>query len=184
MSYNLRVPTPILLISLAVAGCGKSPHANAVENAENPPVAIAPQPQTKPQSSNPAPSTIRSSNAVDPKSAKSALAVIVGYASLLEQGHIADTRRLWTEGSDASVVEAQLGEFERIKVEIGDPGQMEGAAGSSYIDVPLQLTGRTKSGEAVALAGTATLRRVNDVPGSTELQRRWHIYRVVLQPRP
>ena len=110
--------------------------------------------------------------------------MIVGYASLLEQGHIADTRRLWTEGSDASVVEAQLGEFERIKVEIGDPGQMEGAAGSSYIDVPLQLTGRTKSGEAAALAGTATLRRVNDVPGSTELQRRWHIYRVELQPRP
>jgi hypothetical protein len=60
---------------------------------------------------------------------------------------------------------------------------MEGAAGSSYIDVPLQLTGRMK-GEEVALAGTATLRRVNDVPGSTELQRRWHIYRVELQPRP
>ena len=182
MPYDLRFPTRILLLSLAVAGCGKSPDTNAVENAENPPA--APQPQTKPQSSNPAPSTIRSGKAVDPKSAKSALAVLVGYASLLEQGHIADTRRLWTEGSDTSVVEAQLGEFERLKVKIGDPGQMEGAAGSSYIDVPLQLTGRTKSGEAVALAGTATLRRVNDVPGSTELQRRWHIYRVDLQPRP
>jgi len=112
------------------------------------------------------------------------LTVLVGYASLLEQGHIADTRRLWTDGSNMSVVEAQLGEFERIKVKIGDPGQIEGAAGSSYIEVPLQLTGGTKSGEAVALAGAATLRRVNDVPGSTELQRRWHIYRVVLQPRP
>ena len=107
----------------------------------------------------------------------------MGYASLLEQGPLADTRRLWTEGGDTSVVDAQLGKFERIKVKIGDPGQMEGAAGSSYIDVPLQLTGRMK-GEEVALAGTATLRRVNDVPGSTELQRRWHIYRVELQPRP
>ena len=107
----------------------------------------------------------------------------MGYASLLEQGHLADTRRLWTEGGDTSVVDAQLGKFERIKVKIGDPDQMEGAAGSSYIDVPLQLTGRMK-GEEVALAGTATLRRVNDVPGSTELQRRWHIYRVELQPRP
>ena len=108
----------------------------------------------------------------------------MGYARLLEQGHLAGTSRLWTEGSDTSVVDAKLGKLERIKVKIGDPGQMEGAAGSSYIDVPLQLTGRTKSGEAVVLAGTGTLRRVNDVPGSTELQRRWHIYRVVLQPRP
>ena len=110
--------------------------------------------------------------------------MLVGYASLLEQGHIGDTRRLWTEGGDSSAVEAQLAQLERIKVKIGDPGQMEGAAGSSFIDVPIQLTGRTKSGETVALAGTATLRRVNDVPGSTELQRRWHIYRVELQPRP
>lgn len=179
MPHALLVPNRILLISLALAGCGKSPERNAVENTEIPPVAMAPQPQTR----NPAPAN-RSSNAVDPKSAKSAQAVLVGYAGLLEQGHLADTRRLWTEGSDMSVVEAQLGKLERIKVEIGDPGKMEGAAGSSYIDVPLQLTGRTKSGEAVALAGTATLRRVNDVPGSTELQRRWHIYRVVLQPRP
>lgn len=110
--------------------------------------------------------------------------MVIGYASLLEQGHIAYSRRLWAEGSDPSPVEAQLESLERIKVKIGDPGGMEGAAGSSYVDVPLQLTGRTKSGQAAKLAGAATLRRVNDVPGSTELQRRWHIYRVELQPRP
>jgi len=183
MPHAPLFPNRILLISLALAGCGKSPETNVVENAEIPPVAMAPQPQTRPQSSNLAPPANRSSNAVDPKSAKAAKAVLVGYASLLEQGHLADTRRLWTEGGDTSVVDAQLGKFERIKVKIGDPDQMEGAAGSSYIDVPLQLTGRMK-GEEVALAGTATLRRVNDVPGSTELQRRWHIYRVELQPRP
>ena len=184
MPNKLHYSIHLMLTSLAMAGCGKSPETNALENAENPPAAIAPQPQTRPRASNLAPPANRSSKAVDPKSAKAALTVLVGYASLLEQGHLADTRRLWTEGSDTSVVDGQLGKLDRIKVKIGNPGQMEGAAGSSYIDVPLQLTGLAKSGEAVALSGTATLRRANDVPGSTELQRRWHIYRVELQPRP
>ena len=88
---NLRVRTPILLISLAVAGCGKSPHANAVENAENPPVAIPPQPQSKPQSSEPAPSTVRFQKTRSiPKSAKSrALAVIVVTAACWSRGNSA-----------------------------------------------------------------------------------------------
>jgi hypothetical protein len=60
---------------------------------------------------------------------------------------------------------------------------MEGAAGSIYVEVPLQLTGHAKNGEPLALAGMASLCRANDGPGSTELQRHWHIYRVVLQPQ-
>lgn len=59
---------------------------------------------------------------------------------------------------------------------VGIPGPVEGAAGSLYVEVPVQLYGRMKSGEPFSSAGTVTLRRVNDVPGSTAEQRRWRIY--------
>ena len=110
--------------------------------------------------------------------------VVLRYARLIEDGEFPEARRLWTGASDLGAVENQLHQFRQIEATVGDPGQMEGAAGSSYIDIPMQLTGRAKDGEPLSLTGTVTLRRVNEVPGSTELQRRWHIYRVELQPRP
>ena len=54
---------------------------------------------------------------------------------------------------------------------------MEGAAGSVFIEVPARVVLEPES-----LAGTVTLRRVNDVPGSTAEQRRWHVYRTDLKP--
>jgi hypothetical protein len=61
---------------------------------------------------------------------------------------------------------------------------MEGAAGSSYVEIPFRLYGKLKAGRTFNLVGPITLRRVNDVPGSTEEQRRWHIYQSGLKPRP
>jgi hypothetical protein len=55
---------------------------------------------------------------------------------------------------------------------------MEGAAGSSYVTVPVIFYGKSKEGQSFRRAATVTLRRVNDVPGSSEAQRRWHIERV------
>jgi hypothetical protein len=54
---------------------------------------------------------------------------------------------------------------------------MEGAAGSIYITVPIVLYG-TLDGKKLHRSGNVILRRVNDVPGSTEAQRRWHIERI------
>lgn len=58
------------------------------------------------------------------------------------------------------------------EVEVGEPGAMEGAAGSIYIEIPATV------GD---LSGTVILRRVNDVPGSTAEQRRWHVERDTLK---
>jgi hypothetical protein len=55
---------------------------------------------------------------------------------------------------------------------------MEGAAGSSYINVPVVLDGKLQSDAIRHRSGSAILRRVNDVPGSTEAQRHWHIERI------
>jgi hypothetical protein len=43
--------------------------------------------------------------------------------------------------------------------------------------VPLTVSG-VLDGTRVSRQATAILRRVNDVPGSTEAQRHWHIERI------
>ena len=63
-------------------------------------------------------------------------------------------------------------------LEIGKPGAPEGAAGSIYVTVPIVHYGKSGDGADSRRAGEVILRRVNDVPGSSEAQRRWHIERV------
>jgi hypothetical protein len=61
-----------------------------------------------------------------------------------------------------------------VVVQDTPPPEPEGAAGSVYLSVPLELVGSVGS-RHVEHPAKLTLRRVNDVPGSTEAQRRWHI---------
>ncbi|MDF5718657.1 MAG: hypothetical protein PUP93_33520 [Rhizonema sp. NSF051] len=60
-------------------------------------------------------------------------------------------------------------------VKIGKPGEIDGAAGSLNIEIPVSITATTKNGTRQSFRGSYVLRRVNNVPGSTAQQRRWHI---------
>ena len=117
---------------------------------------------------------------IDPKSAEGAGQVLQSFGALIEQKRFGEARQLWAGGtpqaqmSDAEFA-AQYGGYSEIHLQVGAPGDMEGAAGSLYIDIPVVLYGRLADGRQFSRSGTATLRRVNDVPGSTEAQRRWHI---------
>lgn len=68
-------------------------------------------------------------------------------------------------------------DYSHISVTAGKPGDQEGAAGSIYLSVPLTISG-AMHGKRVSRSATAILRRVNDVPGSTEAQRHWHLERL------
>jgi hypothetical protein len=124
---------------------------------------------------------------IDPKSGRGAGQMLQSYAALLEQGRLAEARRLWTEGGAGSGLSQQdfedvFAKYAEIHAEIGAPGAVEGAAGSAYSEIPVRFYGKLKAGHAFSSVGSATLRRVNDVPGSTDEQRRWHIYRVDVKP--
>ncbi|HET6943179.1 MAG TPA: hypothetical protein VFH89_13550 [Sphingomicrobium sp.] len=119
---------------------------------------------------------------IDPKSAQGAGQVLQTYFALIEQGKYADAYKLWSDGGKATGETAgqfakSFEAYREFHANIGGPGDMEGAAGSSYVDYPVQLYGRTKDGKEFNARGTMTLRRVNDVPGSTAEQRSWHIYK-------
>jgi hypothetical protein len=119
---------------------------------------------------------------IDPKSAQGAGQVLQSYFALVEQGKYAEAYKLWSDGGKASGETADqfaksFEAYREIHANIGGPGDMEGAAGSSYVDYPVQLYGRTRDGKEFNARGTMTLRRVNDVPGSSAEQRSWRIYK-------
>jgi hypothetical protein len=115
---------------------------------------------------------------IDPKSAEAAGQVVQHYGALIEQGRTAEAARLWRSADSASDFAVQLRRYPEAHLEIGSPGGMEGAAGSVYVTVPVVFYGRDENGAAFRRPADVILRRANDVPGSTEEQRRWGIERI------
>ena len=114
---------------------------------------------------------------------RAAVAVGRAYFSLLEQGRYRSALRL--RGGDmplATFVRA-FRPYRRYHGSVGRPGQVEGAAGSLYVELPVRVSGRLRSGRPFSQRGTMILRRVNDVPGATAAQLRWHVYRLDAPPR-
>ena len=155
------------------------PRAPAPENEATPTNTAAPTPPPDRTPVSEAPFT--------ETSAQGAANVVQTYYALIEGGRAADAWRLWGGGGEASNL-SQAAFAERLRryrdyhAEVFAPGEMEGAAGSSYVDVPVRTYGHSADGRAFSRRGTVTLRRVNDVPGSTAEQRRWHLYRSDVEP--
>jgi hypothetical protein len=111
--------------------------------------------------------------AIDPKSAEGAGQVVQHYGALIEQGRWTESWKLWSSPGAAKEFDRNWREVSEVHMEIGKPGDSEGAAGSTYVTVPAIFYG-----DSFRRAADVILRRVNDVPGSTEAQRRWHIERI------
>lgn len=116
-------------------------------------------------------------------SAQGAANVVQTYYALVEEGRFGEARRLWSGAGNASgtsetAFAASFARYGEYHAQIGAPGAIEGAAGSSYVEVPVVLYGRVKNGPAFSRKAMVTLRRLNDVPGSSAEDRRWHIYRI------
>jgi hypothetical protein len=125
-----------------------------------------------------APREVAPEAARDGTGAQAAVDVLKSYYRLIEHGRYEEAWRLrWeSDGGDASDFAAHFADYSEYHATVGNPSEVQGAAGSSYVEVPVQLYGQMKSGESFGSAGTVTLRRVNDVPGATAAQRRWRIY--------
>jgi hypothetical protein len=124
-----------------------------------------------------------------PTSAQGAANVAQGYFADLEAGRYAKAwRRLGPGGRIGWAGEAAFARafkaYRSYHAQVGAPGAIEGAAGSLYVEVPVQVYGRRASGQEVHDRGGVTLRRVNDVPGSTAEQRSWRIFKLTVEPRP
>ena len=116
--------------------------------------------------------------AIDPKSVEAAGQVVQSYGARIEQKQWAEANALWGDAVQAAKFEGELSANPEVHLEIGNPGEPEGAAGSIYVTMPVFFYGDTKDGQPFRRSADVIVRRVNDVPGSTEAQRRWHIERI------
>jgi hypothetical protein len=166
------------LFTLAVAACSQTTNQQTSSNSAQPANDAAPAippPATGPDSKTP---LAEPKGAIDPKSAEAAGQVVQHYGALIEQHRMKEAQALWGSSDRASDFSVQLRRYPDAHLEIGRPGDMEGAAGSSYVTVPVAFYGKDQNDAAFRRKADVILRRVNDVPGSTEAQRRWHIERI------
>jgi len=182
-----------------MAACQRAPEQAAQSNEQNapapqPPAAPvaptapdAPQPPVAPQPPEPGtPGGLPDDRTpleepkgpIDPKSAEAAGQVVQHYGALIEQRRWTESWKLWSEPDAARQFDRNWRDFSEVHLEIGDLGDTEGAAGSIYTTLPVVFYGKKTNGADYRERAEVILRRVNDVPGSTEAQRRWHIERI------
>jgi hypothetical protein len=166
----------LLLGLLALAACGSQRQAQEpARNGESP---VLPAASAPPAVTNSAPPQPEPAATVDPKSSEAAVDLVRGFVDLLNQHRFNEAYMLLGPNAPPrSDFDRQFSRYEDLQVSVGQPGDQEGAAGSIYLSVPLTVS-VLLNGEHTEKPATAIVRRVNDVPGSTEAQRHWHIERI------
>jgi hypothetical protein len=175
MSLRFFLIAPVALALLA--GCDRQPEAAAPTAARF----DAPAPGT-PQSApanhpEPAPSVSAPENlagAAPPVAVAAPDAVLRQWGRAIEARDWARVRALWGHGGadsglSATAFASRWRTLRHPRVTVG-PGDQEGAAGSTYYTAPIRVEDGTRT-----IAGAITIRRVNDVPGATAEQLRWHL---------
>ena len=178
------VQTLIMTAFLVQAACSGRGADNSVTNDAAPtapsapagPVAPAPPSAPKP----PAPNEMLAEpkGPIDPTSTEAAGQVVQSYGALIEQQRWKEANALWGNAAAATKAQTALQAYPIVHIEIGNLGEPEGAAGSIYVTMPVIFYGDDKAGQPFRRSAEVILRRVNDVPGSTEAQRHWHIERI------
>jgi len=165
-------------VVLALAACGRPQPRDSANGNGSLLVPKEAQPAAPPPPTPHPPPLSEPKGPIDPKSVEAAGQVVQQYGALIEQGRWTASRDLWSSADAAKLFERNFRTYADVHVEIGDLGEPEGAAGSIYVTEPVTFYGQKNQGGEYRRAAEVTLRRVNDVPGSTDAERRWHIQRI------
>lgn len=178
-----------LIISALVigwlSGCGStqsselqvSPALSNLQTTTPPPSSV----QTPAATTSPAQTSPLKASPQDSRSeSEEAVAVIQRYYNAIDRRDYEQAYRTWQGNGSASrqtfeAFKNGFAETASTQVKLGEPGQVEGAAGSQYITVPITLLATTQSQTVQQFKGTYVLRR-SLVDGTSTDQRSWHIY--------
>src|SRR3954470_8928779 len=117
----------------------------------------------------------------------SAAQIIVLYYDAIQRRDFAAAFALWSAGGLAGgksrdAFAAGFAKTARVDARIAGPVTIEGAAGSQYATVPIELDTKLVDGKEQHFAGSYVVRR-SMVDGATDEQRRWRIYSASIRPR-
>ena len=123
---------------------------------------------------------------VDPKSDAAAADVVRRYYAAIN-AH--DYSTAWIQWGQDGRPGQRFADFQKgfahtraTSVTIGRMAPSEGAAGSVYATVPVTVDAQLDNGRQQRFVGQYVVRRVNDVPGASADQLRWHIDSATLKP--
>ena len=107
-------------------------------------------------------------------------AIVKDYYAAIRAHDFLRAYRMWqvsgqTGGRSFAQFEAGFDSTESVDARVGAAGRVEGAAGSRFVTVPVDISARLRNGTQQHFAGTYTLRRV-EVPGASPAQQKWHLY--------
>ena len=127
----------------------------------------------------PQPFAIAAQAQAAPSTAQDPVQLIRNYYRWINQKKYAGAFAIWEMREDGTAVNGQT--FEKFKsgfndtsavsVEIGEPGEIEGAAGSNYIEIPVAISAISASGHLQKFEGTYTMRSSNMADDKS-----WYIY--------
>ena len=111
--------------------------------------------------------------------------VVIDYYAAIDARDYAKAYALWSDGGAASG--QSYGHFSggyantrSVRASVGEPFDEEGAAGSRYIQVPVELKALQQDGSERDYRGRFTLRAVM-ADGASEEQRHWHLASAEMQ---
>lgn len=172
-----------LIAAALLAGCSKSAPQGEPGASEAASEAVTSLPVATPTAaaSTPAPAAQASPAPEPPSTSRDPGQVVVAWAKAMTLKQWGAAYRYWgDEGARSGLTLLQFtekwGKLNNPEFEL-HPGQTEGAAGSSYYTAPIVLIDGKRH-----VRGEIVLRRVNDVPGATPEQLRWHIESLTVSP--
>lgn len=141
--------------------------------AGDPPLALAGEP---PAAASPA--TPAAVDAAEPEAGE-AVAVVRAYYAAIAAGQYAQAYALWSDGGRGSGQTPQqfatgFADTRAVSVQPGEPGRVEGAAGSRHVEVPVSVTTTRADGGEQRYVGAYVLRRAT-ADGASAGQRAWRI---------
>ena len=117
-------------------------------------------------------------------SVAAAIQVVRDYYAAVSRHDYRTAYTLWHSKQSYARFRRGYAATRSVKVSFREAGPPEGGAGSIYLDLPVRVDAVLRSGAKQHFVGHYVLRRVNDVPGSTAAQRRWHIESALLKQMP
>lgn len=112
--------------------------------------------------------------------AADAMSVVRDYYAAIAAGDFGQAYALWGDGGRASgqsprQFAAGFADVASLSVEVIEPGRVEPAAGSRFIEVPVALDTVHRDGSRHRYVGAYTLRR-SVVDGASDNQRAWRLH--------
>ena len=118
------------------------------------------------------------------QSVEAAVQVVRDYYAAVQRHDYRAAHAIWSGNRSLSALRRGYAQTAWVRATPLPPFTTEGGAGSIYADVNVRVDAALRNGERQHYVGSYTLRRVNDVDGSSAAQRRWHITGAQLKEVP